>query len=153
MKRAFYLLLLISGICTAQTKFTFYPTQHIFTLEGKRYATSIDEAALEASPTWDMSKPPPISFKQVVEVARNEFGKRLRAKPEWRVRSIELYPANSPHEGKWYYVVLLEPQPNGGHTGESFTTLVDFSGKPGKIILDSGDSWTQRESKANGKSP
>lgn len=136
MKRALFLLLLISTVCTGETTFTFYPTHYIFTLEGVTYATFLEEAAIKASPRWDMSQPPPISFKKVVELARTGFEKRLHAKPAWRVSSIELQPTGSPHDGKWYYVVRLEPQADAGHLGESFTMLVDFLGKPGKVELD-----------------
>ena len=164
MKRALYLLLLILSVDTANVfggkpatgrespSPTFFSTRHIFTLEGKTYATFIDEAALVASPAWDMDQPPPINFKKVVDLAREEFEKRLRVRPKWKVTTLQLCQANSPHEDKWYYAVTLQPPYGGGHDGENFVMLVDFSGKPGNVILDRDDPL-MHESKANGKVP
>jgi hypothetical protein len=149
MKRALYLLLLISSVCTAKVfaaepaagnrlaEPAFIPTQHIFTLKGERYATFLDEPALMASSSWNTENPPPISIKRAVDVARQELGKLVKTASNWKVRSITVLPANSPHEDKWYYVVNLgQPQNGAADRGDSVTILVDFSGKPGQVMLE-----------------
>jgi hypothetical protein len=151
MKRTLYLLLMILSVCTAEpfaaepgtvgspASPPFTPVRHYFTLEGQRYVTFIDEAAVVASPKWDMDQPPPISFKRVVEIARQGLRKLVTTEPGWKVRTITVHIANWPHEEKWYYDVLFNPPQGVVRGGNSVNMLVDFSGKPGKLMLARDD--------------
>ena len=110
---------------------SYFPTYHLFTVAGVEYATFIDGAALAASPEWDFDKSPPISFKRVVEITREELRKLVNNEADWQVRAITLRRvANPPYQQKWYYEVSFHlPQ------DRTLNLLVDFSGKPGKVML------------------
>jgi hypothetical protein len=151
MKHARYLLLIITAMCTvglvrAETAAEKTPIPpggyHIFTLNGVERATYIDEAAVTASPQWDLDKAPPISFKRVIEITRLELGKLVKDEAAWTADQITLNRVNRAIPEKWYYDVLFHPPfdprthtplSNAGH---SINLLVDFSGNPGKILLD-----------------
>ena len=153
MKRTFYLLLMIGNFCTSELVAAesgaingaawppFTPVRHYFTLAGERYVTFIDEAAVVASPKWDTDKPPPISFKRVVEIARQELRTLVKTEADWKVRTITVHIANWPHEEKWYYDVKFNPPQGVVSGGNSVNMLVDFSGKPGKLMLARDDQY------------
>jgi hypothetical protein len=139
-----FALLLMTSVCAtaliaaepiaaqnAGPPISYFPTHHLFTVADVEYATFIDGAALAASPEWDLDKSPPISFKRVVEITREELRKLVNNEPDWQVRAITIRRvANPPYQQKWYYEVSFRLPKD-----RSVNLLVDFSGKPGKLML------------------
>jgi hypothetical protein len=141
MKQIPFALLMMTSICATERvaaepvakqdggpPVSYFPTYHLFTVADVEYATFIEGAALAASPEWDLDKCPPISFKRVVEISREEHRKLVNNEPDWQVRAITVRRvANPPYQQKWYYEVSFRLPKD-----RSVNRLVDFSGKPGK---------------------
>ena len=141
--KAIKLLTLLTALLAlalyAQTV-TYFPDTHQFSLDGSTYLSRISRDAVIAGPSWDTSKPVPVSFARAETVARAELRKMVSDEPSWRVRSFAI--VNLPRTSCWYYVVELSPTTRREKETTGFTVLIDLHGKPGHIEegrLDSDD--------------
>jgi hypothetical protein len=107
------------------------PNTLTFSLDGQSYLARIEREAVLAGPTWDTSKPLPLSFARAERVARAELRKFVSDEPAWRARSFELI--HLPNTGSWYYSVGLVPSAKREKKTTGFHTFVDSNGKAGNI--------------------
>ncbi len=109
----------------------YVPATWTFSLDGASYVARISRDAVVAAPTWDPSKPLPLSFGKAETVARAELRKLVGDEPAWRVRSFEI--VHLEQTASWYYVVDLKPLARREKKTTGFYVLIDLSGKAGPV--------------------
>lgn len=103
-----------------------------FYLGGREYLCGIYPEKNTLGPKWESSSPLPIGLAKAEEIARSELRKLVAEEPRWVVTDFQI--SRFGHRPNWYYAVTLKPELEAvGVRSESFTVLVDFSGKAGLI--------------------
>jgi hypothetical protein len=105
---------------------------------GREYLCFLEDSG--GSADWQPPAPLPLGWPKVEEIARTELRKLVQDEPNWlvtdfRVSRFERGPG-------WYYAITLKPQIElttmipatelVKKRPQSYTLLVDFSGKPGR---------------------
>ena len=100
-------------------------------LGGKEYVCTLEET--NVSPDWESSAPLPVALAKIEEVTRTELRKFVADEPKWLVTDFQV--SRFGRGPNWYYVIALKPDVEvAGVRPESFTFLMDFSGKPGLVL-------------------
>jgi hypothetical protein len=102
-------------------------TSHV---RGKEYVSILEQGA--AGDEWEPSAPLPLSISAAEKVARVELAKLVLDETDWIATDFQISrfgPGPS-----WYYAVTLKPIFQlHGERSDSFSVLVDFAGKPGRV--------------------
>jgi len=105
---------------------------------GRDYLCFLEDSGVSAD--LQPPAPLPLGWAKVEEIARTELRKVVKDEPNWLVTDFRV----SRFEGRpgWYYAITLKPEielitlmPAIAPVNErpqSYTLLVDFSGKPGR---------------------
>jgi hypothetical protein len=72
-----------------------------------KYISSIGPELVVGGPTWEPSKPLPLSFANVERIARTELAKLTKDEGAWEVIEFSLHRANG--SVNWYYQVGMRP--------------------------------------------
>ena len=103
-----------------------------FYLGGREYLSALYREAPTLGPEWESSSSLPIGLAKAEEIARIELRKLVGEESKWVVTDFQI--SRFGHRRNWYYAVTLKPEMEAvGVRSESFTVLVDFLGKPGRI--------------------
>ena len=99
---------------------------------------NIDREAVVSSPSWEPSKPLPLSFTKAEQVARSELRRIVSDEPSWEVTKFGLWRVRETSPQSWYYEVRLSPatrrrEYSTNSYPDDFAVLIDFSGKPGSL--------------------
>ena len=95
----------------------------------------LEDTAL--GPEWEPSSPLPIDLAKAEEIARTELRKLAPDESRWVATDFEI--SRFGRRANWYYAVTLKPQFEfTGVRSDTFTVLVDFSGKAGRIARHVG---------------
>jgi hypothetical protein len=92
------------------------------------------------SADWQPPAPLPLGWAKVEEIARTELRKLVQDEPNWLVTDFRV--SRFERSPGWYYAITLKPEIERitlspaitllEERPQSYTLLVDFSGKPGK---------------------
>jgi len=103
-----------------------------FYLSGGEYLSAIYPERNALGPEWESSAPLPIGLAKAEETARRELRKLVDKESSWVVTDFQI--SRFGLRSNWYYVITFKPEMGAVSVRpESFTVLVDFSGKPGLI--------------------
>ena len=100
-------------------------------ISGKEYISILEQPAV--SPEWEPSAPLPITLAAAEKLARVELAKVVPDESDWIVSDFQISRFGA--GPNWYYSVSLKPILQlSGERPESLTVLVDFSGRPGRVL-------------------
>jgi hypothetical protein len=105
-----------------------------FYIGGKQYRSTLDLSVDKSNSEWAPSSPLPIALTTAEEIARAELRKLVDGESKWQVTDFQI--SRSGPGANWYLAVTLEPEVQvvaETLPPDSFTALLDFSGKPGRI--------------------
>ena len=106
------------------------PVRRTSQIDGKEYVSILEQPAV--SPDWESSTPLPITLSAAEKLARAELAKVVADESGWITTDFQISRFGA--GPSWYYSVTLKPALQlSGERAESFTILVDFSGKPGRV--------------------
>jgi hypothetical protein len=98
---------------------------------GRKYACRIDRETIIGGPTWDSSKPLPLSLAEAERLARAELAKLTEDVSGWEVTKFELNRA--PWSANWYYAVELHPVGAALTNRQYFSIFLDANGRAGNF--------------------
>lgn len=108
---------------------------HRFMLNAIPYMTQITREAIEAGPSWQLEEPPPLKSAAVVATARKQLKELTDDEANWNVDEISITKVST-LPAKWYYRIDFTKEVPS-QSRKTVTLLVDFSGQPGKVWVDS----------------
>jgi len=114
------------------------PASQTSCVGGKVYCCYLEDSG--ASADWQPPAPLPLGWAKVEEIARTELRKLVQDEPNWLVTDFRV--SRYERSPGWYYAITLKPEIERitltpaiklvHEPPQSYTLLVDFSGKPGK---------------------
>jgi hypothetical protein len=108
--------------------------ERIFHLQGKQYKSLLTWQEAKSGRAWEPSLPLPITLDQAEEIARKELSKLVSDEVRWQFTEFSISRLRGIDGLIWYFAMTLKPIPAVGEvTSDSFTVLLDSSGKPGRI--------------------
>jgi hypothetical protein len=107
------------------------PVRRTSHLNGKDYVSILEQPTV--SREWEPSATLPLTLPAAERAARLELSKIVPNDSEWVATDFQISRFGA--GPNWYYAVTLQPvlQLLGGPI-ESFTALLDFAGKPGRVL-------------------
>ena len=114
------------------------PASQTSCVGGKVYCCYLEDSGVSAD--WQPPAPLPLGWAKVEEIARTELRKLVQDEPNWLVTDFRV--SRFERSPGWYYAITLKPEMERitltpaiklvNEPPQSYTLLVDFSGKPGK---------------------
>ncbi len=106
-----------------------------FWIGGKEYRSVLAAKEDKSFRAWNSASPLPIGLARAEEIARGELAKLVDDAGAWQVSDFRISRFATEHY--WYMSVTFEPATqvvSDPLPPDSFTVLLDFGGKPGRIF-------------------
>lgn len=130
-----------------ETRVVSRPVATIISVNGAMYTKALNKEEAKQSPTWNGLGEPPLSIKEAVSIAMAiatryaEGNNPLGNIPELQaveLKKLGLWPF-------WYYIVVIDPEPNSMGLNMPFQIIVLLNGKP---VVPEGIKLKERSNKS-----
>jgi hypothetical protein len=104
-----------------------------FRINGAEYQCTLTPGKEgESGSEWGPASPLPFTLAKAEQIGRSALRQFVADDSPWQVTEVSV--SRFTHSTDWYYAVTLKPEMEAvGLRPQSFTVLVDFSEKPGRI--------------------